>query len=156
MQLAALQARLEASFPTWVGFCHNDLQYGNMLLLRGAGASSAGASNGTTGSSGSDGQQAAAAAAAAGSPGSGGGGGGGGDAAHSVTLIDYEYSTLNDVAFDVANHFCEWAYDYHGGAPRRCCLAGWLAGRLLPGWRRAGSCHAGCCSRPPLPDPPSE
>ena len=33
-----------------------------------------------------------------------------------VKLIDYEYSTLNDAAYDVANHFCEWAYNYHSGA----------------------------------------
>lgn len=26
LQLEALQARMEALFPAWVGFCHNDLQ----------------------------------------------------------------------------------------------------------------------------------
>lgn len=52
-----------------------------------------------------------------------------------VKLIDYEYSTLNDVAFDVANHFCEWAYNYHSGAwgpcvafhPRPACCVSSLA-----------------------------
>jgi hypothetical protein len=29
-----------------------------------------------------------------------------------VALIDYEYASLNDVAFDVANHWCEYAADY--------------------------------------------
>lgn len=29
-------------------------------------------------------------------------------------LIDYEYATVGDVGFDVANHFCEYAADYSG------------------------------------------
>lgn len=41
LQLAELEAQLAARFPAWVGFCHNDLQYGNMLLF-GAGESGAG------------------------------------------------------------------------------------------------------------------
>lgn len=31
-----------------------------------------------------------------------------------IRIIDYEYGTMNDVAFDVANHWCEYAADYHG------------------------------------------
>lgn len=31
-----------------------------------------------------------------------------------VKLIDFEYSAVGDAAFDVANHFCEYAADYHG------------------------------------------
>lgn len=34
-----------------------------------------------------------------------------------VRLIDYEYSGFNPVAFDIANHWCEWAADYHGPSP---------------------------------------
>ncbi|KAF6258751.1 Choline/ethanolamine kinase-domain-containing protein [Scenedesmus sp. NREL 46B-D3] len=34
-----------------------------------------------------------------------------------LTLIDYEYSGFNPVAFDIANHWCEWAADYHTRTP---------------------------------------
>ena len=30
----------------------------------------------------------------------------------SVILIDFEYCSYNYRAFDIANHFCEWAFDY--------------------------------------------
>ncbi|XP_037070096.1 choline/ethanolamine kinase-like isoform X2 [Pollicipes pollicipes] len=29
-----------------------------------------------------------------------------------LTLIDYEYCSYNHRGFDLANHFCEWMYDY--------------------------------------------
>lgn len=32
---------------------------------------------------------------------------------HEVALIDFEYSGYYPRAFDLANHFCEWMYDYH-------------------------------------------
>lgn len=165
-QLGALQARLEAAHPAWVAFCHNDLQYGNMLLLRGAPTASSGCGCASAAAAaGADGQQPAAAAAG------GGGSSCGGDAGQlSITLIDYEYSTLNDVAFDAANHFCEWAYNYHGGAPalfvfRQVCWTHPAAGDTLclPGWLADGGCLAvlGRCCRwrllapppPPLTEP---
>jgi len=34
-----------------------------------------------------------------------------------VTLINYEYASFNPVAFDIANHFCEMADDYHTSTP---------------------------------------
>jgi thiamine kinase-like enzyme len=34
LQLESLRSHLANRFPSWVGFCHNDLQYGNMLLFR--------------------------------------------------------------------------------------------------------------------------
>jgi choline/ethanolamine kinase len=55
-----------------IGFCHNDLQYGNIMLS---------------------------------------------EKDDSVTLIDYEYSSYNPVAFDIANHFCEMTADYHTDEP---------------------------------------
>ncbi len=30
---------------------------------------------------------------------------------------DYEYSSYNPVAYDIANHFCEMAADYHTETP---------------------------------------
>lgn len=30
---------------------------------------------------------------------------------------DYEYSSYNSVAYDIANHFCEMAADYHTETP---------------------------------------
>eukprot|EP00850_Spirogloea_muscicola_P019104 SM000183S03998 [mRNA] locus=s183:163671:165937:- [translate_table: standard] len=56
----------------WLGFCHNDLQYGNIMR------------DATTGI---------------------------------LTLIDYEYAGYNPVAYDIANHFCEMAADYHTPTP---------------------------------------
>eukprot|EP00879_Flechtneria_rotunda_P009309 GHRR01009746.1.p1 GENE.GHRR01009746.1~~GHRR01009746.1.p1 ORF type:complete len:775 (+),score=394.14 GHRR01009746.1:2648-4972(+) len=35
----------------------------------------------------------------------------------SLTLIDYEYSGFNPIAYDIANHWCEWAADYHTDQP---------------------------------------
>ena len=32
MQIKELQHTLTAKHPGWLGFCHNDLQYGNMLM----------------------------------------------------------------------------------------------------------------------------
>lgn len=55
-----------------VGFCHNDLQYGNIMIY---------------------------------------------EETKQVTLIDYEYASSNPVAFDIANHFCEMAADYHTATP---------------------------------------
>ncbi|CAO2193954.1 unnamed protein product [Urochloa humidicola] len=55
-----------------VGFCHNDLQYGNIMIY---------------------------------------------EETRQVTLIDYEYASFNPVAFDIANHFCEMAADYHTATP---------------------------------------
>ncbi|RLN22430.1 hypothetical protein C2845_PM07G36840 [Panicum miliaceum] len=55
-----------------VGFCHNDLQYGNIMIY---------------------------------------------EETRQVTLIDYEYASFNPVAFDIANHFCEMAADYHTSTP---------------------------------------
>ncbi|CAD6237962.1 unnamed protein product [Miscanthus lutarioriparius] len=55
-----------------VGFCHNDLQYGNIMIY---------------------------------------------EETRQVTLIDYEYASFNPIAFDIANHFCEMAADYHTATP---------------------------------------
>ncbi|KAG9456862.1 hypothetical protein H6P81_001370 [Aristolochia fimbriata] len=55
-----------------IGFCHNDLQYGNIMIE---------------------------------------------EETKAVTIIDYEYATFNPVAYDLANHFCEMAADYHSDTP---------------------------------------
>lgn len=34
-----------------------------------------------------------------------------------IRLIDYEYAGLNPVAFDIANHWCEYAADYGTATP---------------------------------------
>ncbi|KAJ9534534.1 hypothetical protein QJQ45_022112, partial [Haematococcus lacustris] len=34
-----------------------------------------------------------------------------------VKLIDYDYSAWSDAAFDIANHWCEWAADYSAPDP---------------------------------------
>ncbi|KAJ6833496.1 putative choline kinase 2 [Iris pallida] len=55
-----------------IGFCHNDLQYGNIMMD---------------------------------------------EETRQITIIDYEYASFNPVAYDLANHFCEMAADYHTGIP---------------------------------------
>ncbi|MCL7028702.1 hypothetical protein MKW94_006830 [Papaver nudicaule] len=55
-----------------IGFCHNDLQYGNIMMD---------------------------------------------EDTNVVTIIDYEYASYNPVAYDLANHFCEMAADYHTETP---------------------------------------
>ncbi|KAF3791861.1 putative choline kinase 2 [Nymphaea thermarum] len=55
-----------------IGFCHNDLQYGNIMMD---------------------------------------------EETKTVTIIDYEYAAFNPVAYDIANHFCEMAADYHTETP---------------------------------------
>ncbi|XP_047045296.1 probable choline kinase 2 [Lolium rigidum] len=55
-----------------IGFCHNDLQYGNIMID---------------------------------------------EETKALTIIDYEYSSFNPVAYDIANHFCEMAADYHSEEP---------------------------------------
>ncbi|KAF1782812.1 Protein kinase-like domain [Phytophthora cactorum] len=30
-----------------------------------------------------------------------------------AVLIDFEYTSYNPRGYDLGNHFCEWAYDYH-------------------------------------------
>ncbi|KAL8243207.1 hypothetical protein R6Q59_009465 [Mikania micrantha] len=39
------------------------------------------------------------------------------DKTKTITLIDYEYASYNPVAYDLANHFCEWAANYHSDTP---------------------------------------
>ncbi|XP_051124779.1 probable choline kinase 2 isoform X2 [Andrographis paniculata] len=39
------------------------------------------------------------------------------DESRLITIIDYEYASYNHVAFDIANHFCEMAADYHTKTP---------------------------------------
>ncbi|KAL7616876.1 probable choline kinase 2 [Lactuca sativa] len=55
-----------------VAFCHNDLQYGNIMID---------------------------------------------EDTRSITIIDYEYACYNPFMFDIANHFCEMAADYHTETP---------------------------------------
>ncbi|KAI0493821.1 hypothetical protein KFK09_023946 [Dendrobium nobile] len=55
-----------------IGFCHNDLQYGNIMIE---------------------------------------------EETKMLTIIDYEYASFNPIAYDIANHFCEMAADYHTETP---------------------------------------
>lgn len=69
-EISELEQKLSSN--QGVGFCHNDLQYGNIMYD---------------------------------------------EQAKSITIIDYEYSSYNNMAFDIANHFCEMAADYHSETP---------------------------------------
>ncbi|CAH9128336.1 unnamed protein product [Cuscuta epithymum] len=70
-EIVTLEKELSRNSPE-IGFCHNDLQYGNMMFD---------------------------------------------DRTRSITIIDYEYSSYNPIAYDFANHFCEMAADYHTDTP---------------------------------------
>ncbi|XP_010543053.1 PREDICTED: probable choline kinase 3 isoform X2 [Tarenaya hassleriana] len=66
-----LEQDLQTEFQE-IGFCHNDLQYGNIMMDEDTNA---------------------------------------------ITLIDYEYASYNPIAYDIANHFCEMAANYHTDTP---------------------------------------
>ncbi|CEP07454.1 hypothetical protein [Parasitella parasitica] len=34
-----------------------------------------------------------------------------------LVIVDFEYAGYNPRGFDIANHFCEWTYDYHSDQP---------------------------------------
>ncbi|TKY49752.1 choline kinase 2 [Spatholobus suberectus] len=70
-EISILEKELSSAHQQ-IGFCHNDLQYGNIMLD---------------------------------------------EETNSVTIIDYEYASYNPVAFDIANHFCEMAANYHTEEP---------------------------------------
>ncbi|KAF9607647.1 hypothetical protein IFM89_037880 [Coptis chinensis] len=67
MEISRLEKDLSGENQS-IGFCHNDLQYGNIMMD---------------------------------------------EETRVVTIIDYEYSCYNPIAFDLVNHFCEMAADYH-------------------------------------------
>jgi thiamine kinase-like enzyme len=81
---------MDARFPPWIGFCHNDLQYGNLLLFGGDSGSVAAGSGWAADGSNGDGTVSADGPADGAAAGDGEGVGG-----LFVKLIDYEYSTLN-------------------------------------------------------------
>ncbi|KAF9589219.1 hypothetical protein IFM89_020534 [Coptis chinensis] len=71
MEISRLEKELSGENQS-IGFCHNDLQYGNIMMD---------------------------------------------EETRVVTIIDYEYSCYNPIVFDLANHFCEMAVDYHSETP---------------------------------------
>ncbi|BFG40903.1 hypothetical protein CerSpe_271780 [Prunus speciosa] len=70
-EISMLEKELSQDYHE-IGFCHNDLQYGNIMMD---------------------------------------------EETRSITLIDYEYSSYNPVAYDLANHFCEMVANYHSETP---------------------------------------
>ncbi|KAI8821355.1 kinase-like domain-containing protein [Fimicolochytrium jonesii] len=38
---------------------------------------------------------------------------------NSIIIVDYEYAGINYRGYDIANHFCEWAADYHCATPHK-------------------------------------
>ncbi|XP_022750187.1 probable choline kinase 1 isoform X2 [Durio zibethinus] len=70
-EISILEKELTQGYQE-IGFCHNDLQYGNIMMD---------------------------------------------EETRAITLIDYEYASYNPVAYDLANHFCEMAANYHSETP---------------------------------------
>ncbi|GBF99366.1 hypothetical protein Rsub_12170 [Raphidocelis subcapitata] len=73
----------------------------------GGGPGGGGGSGGSGAAGGRDGSSPAGCSPAAASP----------AAPDPIRLIDYEYAGTAPIAFDVANHWCEWAADYHSDTP---------------------------------------
>ncbi|KAK9050665.1 hypothetical protein SSX86_030365 [Deinandra increscens subsp. villosa] len=71
-EIETLYKCLAADQHKHIAFCHNDLQYGNIMID---------------------------------------------EDTKSITIIDYEYACYNPFMFDIANHFCEMAADYHTETP---------------------------------------
>uniref|UniRef100_A0A0D9WJ20 Choline kinase N-terminal domain-containing protein n=1 Tax=Leersia perrieri TaxID=77586 RepID=A0A0D9WJ20_9ORYZ len=70
-EITGLENELSEDYQ-FIGFCHNDLQYGNIMID---------------------------------------------EETKQLTIIDYEYASFGPVAYDIANHFCEMAADYHSEKP---------------------------------------
>ncbi|KAA3453716.1 putative choline kinase 1 [Gossypium australe] len=70
-EISILEKELSQGYQE-IGFCHNDLQYGNIMMD---------------------------------------------EETRVITLIDYEYASYNPIAYDLANHFCEMAANYHSETP---------------------------------------
>ena len=116
-EVATMQHIAETAWgPCWLAFTHNDLQYGNVLLCLGNNNNN----KDYTDSSGND----FISVEVSNQIGNNIVGAVHGDlkmdrdstairTTTTATLIDYEYSTVGEVAFDIANHFCEYAADYH-------------------------------------------
>jgi thiamine kinase-like enzyme len=95
-EIDALEAAAESEWgPAWLALTHNDLQYGNVLI------SSDGLEREETSLQREENNASPAITATKVS------------STTTATLIDYEYCTVGDIAFDIANHFCEYAADYH-------------------------------------------
>jgi choline/ethanolamine kinase len=71
-EINTLEKEFSGDYHHLIGFCHNDLQYGNIMID---------------------------------------------EETNMLTIIDYEYASFNPVAYDIANHFCEMAADYHSEKP---------------------------------------
>ncbi|CAD6271436.1 unnamed protein product [Miscanthus lutarioriparius] len=70
-EITALENEFSGEYER-IGFCHNDLQYGNIMID---------------------------------------------EETKLLTIIDYEYASFNPVAYEIANHFCEMAANYHSEKP---------------------------------------
>ena len=90
-EVDAMQEAIQRCDRRWGGvkllvFCHNDLQHANILLQDGGDAAVAGEGAGRD------------------------------EPLVEAKLIDFEYAMVGEAEFDIANHFCEYAADYHGSS----------------------------------------
>lgn len=108
MQITNLQATMSQHHPTWRTFGHNDLQYGNIMVL--AGWKQAGAALRRDGAAALADNTAAGAAmpgcnASSGTPSPHTEDADSTQASPIVRLIDYDYCAWSEAAFDIANHW---------------------------------------------------
>lgn len=98
-EIEAMEEAAERNWgPAWLALTHNDLQYGNLLVD----IKEKEERDGDLGNEVGGKEEIDTAADVAVAP-----------RTTTATLIDYEYCTVGDIAFDIANHFCEYAADYH-------------------------------------------
>lgn len=90
----------------WLAVCHNDLQYGNILLVESNGDTSSNDEKPFTGKLFNNKNNENATDSRVGI----------GICSPKLCLIDYEYSQFGNIEFDVANHFAEYAADYSCGS----------------------------------------
>jgi choline/ethanolamine kinase len=105
-EIEAMKEAAESDWgPSWLALTHNDLQYGNVLLggFEEKEKEERSEQNGEENKEKQEENDAFAPADVFPST----------TANVTATLIDYEYCTVGDIAFDIANHFCEYAADYH-------------------------------------------
>lgn len=116
-QVEQLMTVLTTNLPPWIAFCHNDLQYGNMMMFdrhvgRGGEAQQCASEQQiSTRKREKKVRSNANLEALAPSQRS--------TMAPQVRFIDYEYASFNHIGFDIANHWCEYAADYHSDAPHQ-------------------------------------
>ncbi|CDF90730.1 related to Choline kinase [Zygosaccharomyces bailii ISA1307] len=69
-----------------------------------------------------------------------------------LVVIDFEYAGANPAAYDLANHFCEWMYDYSCSQPYRCFLSQFPTSEQILNFLYSYVSHLRTNSKAPIDD----